>query len=379
MEQTAEQVRTAIAEKEAEATRQYEKQVKDKPKKQKQYLKKLEQAKQAILDEILTPLAVELSAFGSSVAFSNDTLVIAALPFADETYSIANEYVVGLESHIRKKFKKELGYWPQGKVFIQHDGADGELQTWQQSDGCQDCVFGHHVAVSSGQIYVSDPGATVDDVIGAGVVHVRQIPGASSNDGDGTILAADVRLTSEHPTKYGWFGLQLQVDGNTMVATARDSEEGSEQGVLYIRRGSSDPMDRVVHPFGDNSTTLSESEIKRHDQQFQFGYTRQHGSAVKISDGSVAILVTNELGDSKCEGRNGLGCSCPIQLGNRLAIGVTTAEHCLLRTTVLYLSQPGAGAELQRHVLEGAIFVGSAFSKRTIFASGPLNPTSLNS
>ena len=76
------------------------------------------------------------------------------------------------------------------------------------------------------------PGATVD---GAGVVHVRQKPGASSNDGDGTMPAADVRLTSVHPSKYGWFGLQLQVDGNTMVATARDGEEGYEEGVLYIR------------------------------------------------------------------------------------------------------------------------------------------------
>ena len=145
-EQTAEQMRTAIAEKQAQATRKYEKQVKDEPKKQERHLKQLERAKQAILDEILTPLAVELSAFGSSVAFSDDTLVIAALPFAAEPLSIRN------------KLKRQLGYWPQGKVFIQHDGADGELQTWQQSDGCQDCVFGHHVAVSSGQIYVSDPG-----------------------------------------------------------------------------------------------------------------------------------------------------------------------------------------------------------------------------
>ena len=136
IEQLAEQLRTAI-EKGGRRRRRRKKILS---------LSQLQEQKQATLDEIVIPLAVQLSAFGTSVAFSDDTLVIAALPFAHEG-----------DINIRKGFKQTYGHWPQGKVFIQH-GAEGELQTWQQSDGCKDCSFGHHVAVSSGEIYVSDPG-----------------------------------------------------------------------------------------------------------------------------------------------------------------------------------------------------------------------------
>jgi hypothetical protein len=286
-----------------------------------------------------------LSSFGNSVAFSGNTLAIGSNNEQGEAHQI-------------------------GAVYTQR-GAFTPLRRWQPKTVASSKYwdrkakgFGTSVAVSGQKVYASNPTETVDGKAGAGAVYILEptaVDGLAKHDQDQSNLESNntkpvddtqeeaekgiVRLTSHTPTVHGYFGLQMQLDDDTLVVTAWDGKSGAEQGALYVLNGGT--VERVVHPFGDNSTALTARAILsglNRKETNPFGLTIAGRGAVRISNGTVAILVIEEGPDA---------------------------------ADVVYLKRPAQG--LERHVLHGTVTMGLVWGKRDNPMLEDEKPVSFNS
>ncbi|GMQ47907.1 FG-GAP repeat protein [Vibrio sp. 10N] len=224
-----------------------------------------------VYDTTVTPYQKITTIQPSDIAFDDDNDIDFGASIASENGTI----VVGAYSDSQNGKSA-------GAVYIYTDLGDGHYQEQKvvASDGNEADFFGRSVDIDNGVIVVGADNCAIEGIrVGCAYVFTPQ----SDNSG-----YSETKLFSRNVSEYAYFGLDVAIDGQTVVVSASgDDSVFEDSGSVFVYQRNTDG-------------TFSEQKLTPNDPEYRGDF----GADVDIEDGTLVVGLREDRNQSYIGGSN---------------------------------------------------------------------------